>query len=333
MTVEGFSQRWKDFPDYIIGITKEIWEDRGVGTLNHYYADDIPVRSPMGIQRGNQAVIAATMATVNEFPDRELFGEDVIWSGDADQGFLSSHRIITTATHARDGAFGKATGKRFTVRVIADCAAKNDTIFDEWLVRDYGGIVRQLGMDPKDYAVQLIEREGGPTKCAKPFTPAMDVDGGYHGIGNDNEWGRRYADILTRMMNHEFDVVKSHYDRAIVADYAGGVSAISWDPVERFWVGLRSSFPHATFKIHHQIGMDADMLPPRAAVRWSLDGKHEGWGSFGEPTGADVHVMGMCHAEFGPFASADQPVDATVRRECALYDEIAIWKQILMQTQ
>ena len=43
--MKGFSNRWKDFPDYIIGITKEIWEDRGVGTLNHYYAPDIPVRT------------------------------------------------------------------------------------------------------------------------------------------------------------------------------------------------------------------------------------------------------------------------------------------------
>ena len=60
----AFSNRWPDFRDYIIDITKEIWEDRGIGTLNHYYAPDIPVRSPMGVSRGNQAVIAATMATV-----------------------------------------------------------------------------------------------------------------------------------------------------------------------------------------------------------------------------------------------------------------------------
>ena len=74
------------------------------------------------------------------------------------------------------------------------------------------------------------------------------------------------------------------------------------------------------------------MLPPRAAVRWSLDGKHEGWGSFGKPTGADVHVMGMCHAEFGPYVSPGIALDATVRREWALYDEVAIWKQILIQS-
>ena len=59
--MKGFDPKFRDFPDYIIGITKEIWEDRGVDTLHRYYSDDIPVRSPMGIQRGNKAVIAATV--------------------------------------------------------------------------------------------------------------------------------------------------------------------------------------------------------------------------------------------------------------------------------
>ena len=329
MTIKGFSQQWKDFPDYILGITQEIWEGRGIGTLNHYYTEDIPVRSPMGIQRGNEAVMAATMGTLYEFPDRELLGEDVIWSGDPETGLLSSHRIITTATHARDGAFGPATGKKFKVRVIADCAAKDNAIFDEWLVRDYGGIVRQLGMDPKTYAADLIAREGGPDKCGKPFTPAMDIDGGYHGTGNDNEWGAKYATILNRLMDKDFNVVTEVYDRAVVAEYAGAVSGLSFASVDAFWLGLRSSFPDAEFKIHHQIGLDGDnRMSPRAAIRWALDGTHSGWGTFGAPTGAPVHVMGMCHAEFGPYGANGEGI----RREYALYDEIAIWKQILMHS-
>lgn len=323
--MQGFSNRWKDFPDYIIGITKEIWEDRGVATLNHYYSNDIPVRSPMGIQRGNQVVMASTMATINEFPDRQLFGEDVIWS-EHETGLLSSHRLNTVATHTQDGAFGRATGKRWNVRVIADCAAKNDTIFDEWLVRDYGGIVRQLGMEPQDYAAALIEREGGPEQASRPFTPDMDVDGGYHGRGNDNEWGQRYADSLTRIMDMDFTHIRTAYDRAMIGEYAGAKTLISAEECTKFWVGLRSSFPSATFKIHHQIGMDGGMMPPRAALRWSLDGIHDGWGSFGAPTGAPVHIMGMSHAEFGPFG----PDGVGLRREFALYDEIAIWKQILL---
>jgi len=316
--MKGFSNRWTDFPDYIIGITKEIWEDRGVSTLNHYYSDNIPVRTPMGVAIGNQATIATTMATINEFPDRELLGEDVIFSHSDAHGYLSSHRLLTKATHSRDGQFGPATGKKWVVRVIADCAAKDDVIYDEWLVRDYGGIVRQLGLNPRDYAAGLIAVEDGGTPV---FTPATDVEGDYKGTGNDNAWGAKYAGILTSVMDKDFTTINRDFDRAVIGEYAGATTSIGREGAMAFWVGLRSSFPNATFKIHHQIGMDADMMSPRAAIRWSLDGLHEGWGSFGKPTGVPVHVMGICHAEFGPWG---------LRREYALYDEIAIWKQILM---
>ena len=66
---------------------------------------------PSGIVRGNQEVIAATYASLEEFPDRRLLGEDVIWSGSPEEGMLSSHRIYSTATHAKDGVYGKATGR------------------------------------------------------------------------------------------------------------------------------------------------------------------------------------------------------------------------------
>ena len=324
--MKGFAKHWKDLPDYIIGITQEIWEERGVGTLNHYYAPDIPVRSPMGVAIGNQATMAATMATINEFPDRELLGEDVIWSGNEEDGFLSSHRLLTKATHTRDGQFGPATGKPWVVRVIADCAARDNVIYDEWLIRDYGGMLRQMGHDPRVFAQSLIDKEGGPASARPVFSPAIDVDGDYKGTGNDNPWGQRYADILTRIMDKDFTTITRDFDRAVIGEYAGAQTSIGREGCMAFWVGLRSSFPNATFNIHHQIGMDADMLSPRAALRWSLDGVHDGWGSFGEPTGAYVHVIGMCHAEFGPYG----PDGVGLRREFALFDEVAIWKQILM---
>ena len=319
---------WKDFPDYIVGITKDIWEDRGIAKLNRYYSDDILVRSPMGIQRGNQQVIASTMATVAEFPDRELLAEDVIWSGDEKKGFLSSHRIISRGTHTNDGSFGPATGKRWTARVIADCAAKNNVIYDEWLVRDYGGIVRQLGMEPKSFAADLIEHEGGMEHAKQPFAPETNILGKYKSRGNDDDWGDRYAGTLSRIMAADFNHIHADYDRAVIGEYAGARTAIGHNEVTDFWVGLRSAFPSAKFEIHHQIGRSDPMTMPRAAIRWSLDGTHDGWGAFGAPTGARVHVMGISHAEFGPFG----PGGVGLRREFTLYDEIAIWKQILMHT-
>ena len=321
--MKGFSNRWTDFPDYILGITRDIWEGRGIAGLHHWYTADMPLRTPMGVGQGNAGVIASTMATLHEFPDRELLGEDVIWSGDPEAGFLSSHRIITTGTHQSDGWFGPATGRRFQVRVIADCAARNDAIYDEWLVRDNGGIVRQLGSDPRAFARTLIAREGGPERATRPFTPEADIPGGYCARGNDNPWGARLADSLTRIMQGDFAHVLQAWDRAALGHFPGARDLTGARAIADAWLGLRAAFPSARFEVHHVIGMDGGMMPPRAAVRWSLDGLHDGWGAFGAPSGARVHVMGITHAEFGPWG---------LRRECSLWDEIAVWKQIHLHT-
>ena len=197
--MSGFDPKFKDLPDYILKITKEIWEDRGITTLNHYYAKDIVVRMPEGVSRGNQATINATLATLAQFPDRQLTGEDVIWSGNESDGFLSSHRLLTMGTHTGHGYFGVPTGKRFTARAIADCAVVGNQVIDEWLIRDTAGIACQLGIPAKEFARRLILRErkeSKDNKCIAPFTPAIDIQGPYKGTGNDNQWGqeaRRYS--------------------------------------------------------------------------------------------------------------------------------------------
>ena len=221
--MKGFDDRWSDFPDYILGITKEIWEDRGVGArMKDYYHPDVVVRTTAGVAVGEPRMTAATMATIHEFPDRVLLGEDVIWSGDPEAGMLSSHRILSTATHSGSGPLGPATGKRISYRTLADCYARDNQISDEWLVRDNGGAVRQMGLNPADWAREQITREGGAAMANPPFSPAIDVAGPYTGRGNDNEWGEKYADILTRLMAAEFSVIPAEYDRACHLDYAAG---------------------------------------------------------------------------------------------------------------
>ena len=316
--MKGFDDRWTDFPDYILGITREIWEERGLGArMRDYYHPEVIVRTPGGVSHGEPAATWATMATLTEFPDRHLLGEDVIWCGDDEAGYLSSHRILSTATHAGDGAFGPATGRRVTWRAIADCWAAEGQIADEWLIRDNGALVRQLGHHPRDWAAAEIAAGRG----GAPFTPETDVTGPYTGRGTEDETGERYADLLTRLMDAEFSVIPEEWDRACHLCYPGGVEAHGHAAADSFWLGLRAAFPSADFTIHHQIGREDPMMPPRAAIRWSLDGLHIGWGAFGAPTGAEVHVMGIAHAEFGPWG---------LRREWVLFDETAVWKQILM---
>lgn len=333
--MNGFDPKWRDVPHFIIGITRQIWEDREIASLTRLYAPDLVVRSPGSVVVGAKGVIAATMATLAEFPDRTLLGEDVIWSDDparttgSTDAFLSSHRLLSTATHAGPGVYGAATGKRLVYRILADCAIRDGQVYDEWLIRDQAAIVRQMGFDLVPWVRDLIAREGGPERCTRPLTPATDVAGPYDGRGNDNEWGARLADVLTRIMAADFAVIPAAYDRAVNLFHPGGQDASGHEAADRFWLGLRAAFPDATFRLEHVIGREDPLMPPRAAVRWSLQGRHAGWGRYGAPTGAEVHIMGISHAEFGPFGINGR--DA-IRREWTLIDETAIWKQILLHT-
>jgi hypothetical protein len=135
--------------------------------------------------------------------------------------------------------------------------------------------------------------------------------------------GARYADILKRIMDADMGAVRSSYDRACQLELPGGMRGHGWGDADRFWLGLRAAFPNASFHIDHQIGRTDPDFSPRAALRWHLHGKHEGFGSFGPPSGADVFVLGISHAEFGPWG---------LRREYILVDETAIWKQIILKT-
>ena len=332
--MKGFDPKWRDVPHFIIGITREIWEERRIGSLRQRYAPGLIVRSPASVVTDSSGVIAATLATLAEFPDRALLGEDVIWceapdmATPASDAYLSSHRLICTATHAHPGVYGAPTGRRVAYRILADCAIRDDAVQDEWLVRDQSAIVRQLGFDVVDWTRDLIAREGGDEACVRPLTPATDRPGPYSGRGNDDPWGARYAATVAGLMAAELDRIPRDYDRAVSLFHPGGQDGYGWGEADVFWTGLRAAFPDAAFEMHHVIGRADPLMPPRAALRWSLQGRHSGWGRFGRPTGAEVHVMGMCHAEYGPFG--DGP--PTIRREWALIDETAVWKQILLAT-
>jgi len=164
---------------------------------------------------------------LTEFPDRQLFGEDVIWCGDDEAGFLSSHRIISTATHS-GGAFGPATGRKLKFRTIADTFCRENPVWDEWLIRDNSAIAVQLGQSALD-AAQTSIHYGDTTM---PLTPDTDVAGPYDGTGN--EWGEKHADILRRIMAMDFTVVGDQYDRACHLSRPGGRDVHGSDEARAF---------------------------------------------------------------------------------------------------
>ena len=329
--MRGFDSNYKDLPDYILKITYQIWENNDVEAIREFYADTpkvslpTPTRSPAGIIYGAQPVIESTYASKKLFPDRTLLGEDVIWTGNDNEGYFSSHRILSTSTHSENGIYGEPTGKKLYYRTIADCACKNNQVYDEWLVRDQGAIVRQIGIDPKQFAIDLIADEGGPEKAIKPFDQNTPVKSIYKSpILKSGNCGEVYASILTSIMNINLDkTINDNYDRAIQQFQPGGKTHHGRDEVAKFWKKLRNAFPNALFSIEHIAFTEEINQPKKASVRWSLVGKHDGEDLFGKASNANIYIMGINQVEFGSKG---------IKNEWILFDETMIWKQILLKT-
>ena len=174
--MRGFDPKFKDFPDYIEKITREIWEERGIGTsLGQYYGPEVIVRAANSIIVGDAGVTAATLATLNEFPDRRLVFEDVIWTGNEDDGFLSSHRLISVMRKQNDGAYGAGRGQLIRSRIIADCVVKDGVISEEWLVRDHAAFATCLDSTPEALARRLVTEDLAAGGEVVVFTPQYDV--------------------------------------------------------------------------------------------------------------------------------------------------------------
>lgn len=302
---------------YILRITHEIWEERQVEKIRDYYDDRVIVRSPSGVTHGNQAVVDSTHATLAEFPDRQLLGEDVLTSFGDDCGF-SSHRIFSTATHGGHGYFGAPTGTSLRYRVIADCAVRKEVIFDEWLVRDFGAITRQLGISPLDFAKQLTVAAGGTTRAQDELF--MAVPPVYGGKGNDHPAGTVLTRVAESVVVANLNDASSRIDRAAQFDLPGGSVVVGKTSGLAAAANFFSSFDWSHRTIDHVLGCSDPMRGTRAAVRMTLRGRHAHDGMFGSPTGREVAMMTIWHAEFSR---------AGICRIFLLLDEVAVWRQLL----
>ena len=320
--MKGFDKKYKTFPDYILKITKQIWEDKDVYSIANFYTKNIPVRSPFGVTYGNKPVIDATFATLKEFPNRQLLGEDIIWNLDSDSGYHSSHRILSKGTHLGEGSYGKPTGKDIYYRVIADCACKNNQVYDEWIVRDQGAMVRQLGFTPKEFAKKIIENEGGLEKAIELFNSKSDTKSEYKpSIAPKNSIGVKYSNIINKIFTSDYNF--SDYARAASIYWPGNKIGHGREDIEKFWKSLKEAFSNFKFSIEHIGYLEEEGKNPKASIRWFLNANHSNKTSdFGKATNKNIFIMGINHAEI---------IDENVIREWVLFDEVAIWKQILMK--
>ena len=317
--MKGFDAEFRDLDHYIRVITDRIWEGRRIDDIHRYYSDDCAVETPSSVSIGLQPVIDGTRATLAAFPDRRLLAEDIIISGDAVGGFLSSHRILSPMTHAGAGTFGPPSGKGVLVRTIADCVCVNNRIVHEWLVRDQAAIARQIGLHERDLAQRWLNERWGFDKPAMPSAPVP-----YASFIDQSELAQTYAALYRCLWTggDASNLASSWHDfhEGVIAATPGGETQVGVNALARFWSAVTASFPDAQFEVEHLVANQREGRATSIAMRWRVQALHTGAGRYGVPSGQHVEVLGISHADFE---------HGRIVREWVLMDDVAIWMQVL----
>lgn len=322
----GFDTKYLDYAHYIMTITHNIWEEKGIGVIYDTYSNNVVMHTGSLNINGISGVIAGTMATLHGFPDRKLIGQNVVTTEEEEGIYLSSHRILSTATNTNLSEFGDATDKKVTFRTTVDCLAKENRIFEEWLVRDNYWIVKQLGLDVHDVAYKkalaTVNKDGNIVNYGFPES----IDGQIYPkryLKKDNSVGEFIKEVFNNLYCcKDFNKVKEYYSDIAVVNYICDKDLFTHNQIQGMLTSLFSAFPSSEFVIQKIMCNSRKDGKHDVAVRWSLRGYHEGIGLFGAPSGKYVEILGINHLVVE---------DNKIQKEWVTFDALDVLRQIYVQ--
>lgn len=109
----------------------------------------------VGLQYGREKIVADTVHTNNAMPDIRLVADEVIWAGNEDVSFHTSHRTMILGTNTGYSRFGPPAGRPVRLLCVANCVSRDNEIYDEHVAYDLAGMMVQLGVDLLDRQERL----------------------------------------------------------------------------------------------------------------------------------------------------------------------------------
>lgn len=327
--MEGFDDIYTDIVDYIVRCTHLIWDEREIGLIYSHYTHNCVLYGTMGTIYDRESVVRDTIQRLVSLPERRGMATQVLWNGDDQKGFYTSHLVTGSGRHTQFGHYGPPTGRTFVSRTIADCMIYRNRIYREWVVADNMAIIKQLGLDPHPIA------EGTAKGLFDKGLVAIDIGENRRLLGQlppeeeaDTSIANNELEADTLRWLHEvfnkrmFGHIKKVY--APNAQYHGPKMAELYGPaaVLHQHLGLVGSIPDATYMPQHICSTPCEEGGVKVAVRWVIDGHHLGYGvlsELGAPTGHRLQVMGMTHYHYK---------DGRIVDEWNVYDELSLLMQI-----
>ena len=324
----GFDEEFTDIVDYILRINDRICKEKNIGSISRYYAKDSVIHTLGGPVHGSETVINNTIQTLAAFPDRRLHAENVIWSGNDQEGFYTSHRIISPdMTNLGYSEFGPPTGKQATVRTLVDCAVKDNQVYEEWLMRDNMGLVKQLGLDPHGVAKQLADANRDNTLLHSWLASEIDR---LRSMTADTpvQLPLRPSDALNEFIENVFNNIWQQQNLSTIETvYApdcqfhgpAGRELQGQKELNTYVVEILNTLSNIRISIDHICSIPYQDNDLDVAIRWTLTGLHDKEGIYGATSHKDLLILGCTHWRL---------IEDKITEEWTMFDELAILRQV-----
>ncbi|ULH17725.1 ester cyclase (plasmid) [Deinococcus sp. KNUC1210] len=323
--LSGFDADYVDIVDYIVRCTHKIWEEKAIGLIYTHYAHNALVHTASGGSfYGREQVVQNTLQNQAIWGDLRAYADDVIWGGDEEAGYYTSHRHVNTATHSGYTEYGPPTGRKIFYWGIADCLIRRNLIVEEWLTHDGVTIIKQMGYDPLALAKRAVlpatphthgEIDRLPTGQQSPaFAVVPD--------GREDPQGFIRAVVQNMWNARLINMVREHYAPTAVAFVPDSRKLYGHGDYENFVITLMACFPDLAVNIDHQCVLGDAERGYRVATRCTFQGTHEGYGPYGAPTGRRISMIVISHQSVQ---------DGKITREWTVFNEFELLKQLYGQ--
>ncbi len=328
----GFDPEYHNIIDYIVRITYRIWETpaREVAYIGDCYSDDSLVYDDYGLQIGNTKIIADTHHTTGAFPDIILEAEEIIWAGDAQVGFHTSHLTRIMGTNTAPSRYGAATGREINVLVIANCVAKGNDIFLEHVLYNTSAMLQQLGIDLWEEAERLASDPpaGWPRSetlwndLRAAVRPDMPMSVGEPITGFDPDaFARAVHDSI---WNGDGEAISQSYAPDLPFEGTTERKFSGPEKYRAYVADIRKAFPDLTLQVDEVYWMGNDADGYLISTRWSADGTHLGGTAYRTPTGQRCQIWGITQWHVK---------DGVIEQEWQLFNELDLMMQIAKARQ
>lgn len=324
--MQGFDPDYVDIVDYIVRCTHKIWEEGAAGLVYTHYSHHATMFTADGFVYGREDWVNHTVQAQAAYPDRKPIAHDVIWTGNDQDGYYTSHLVRSVGTNTGYSDYGPPTGRRMGRWGMANCLIKENCIVAEWVMADRMWEIMQLGFDPYELAREHASRPLPPGTRKESYGEIERLQGQlpppglekFHSTPTDIEdLVRTTVHELwnLRLFNRVYERFVENYTCFTVPNrflYGRG-------DYRTFITSMIAAFPDARMFIDHLCWMDDGNGRYRVACRWNLMGTHTGPSKYGKATGKRVKILGTTHYHIQ---------DGKFVHEYCIFDEFALLKQL-----